>query len=62
MKRTARLKITEAENASWAEAISKYFAKVGLCAHLEILRRTPAIEFKKLAMESVIKKLKALDA
>ena len=62
MKRTARLKITETENVLWAKAISKYFAMIGLAAHLEILRATPAIEFKKKAMESVIKKLKALEA
>ena len=62
MKNTARLQITEAENVSWAKAMSKYFAKVGLYAHLEILRATPAIEFKKLAMEKIIKELKALDA
>ena len=62
MKRTARLQITEAENVSWAKAISKYFAMVELCAYLEILRATPAIEFKKRAMERVIKELKDLDA
>jgi len=62
MKRTARLKITVAEANEWAKAMSKYFAKVELCAYFEILRATPAIEIKKLAMEKVIKELKALDA
>ena len=61
MKRTARLNITEAEAKEWAEVMSKYFAKIQLCAHLEILRATPAIEMKKMAMESIIKKLAALD-
>lgn len=62
MKHTARLQITEAENVSWAKAISKYFGMIGLCAHLDILRATPAIEFKRLAIESIIKKMKALEA
>ncbi len=62
MKRTARLKKTEAEAKEWAEAMSKYFAKVGLCAHFDILRATPAIELKKMAMNKIIKELKALDA
>lgn len=62
MKRTARLQITEAENVSWVEAMSRYFAMVELCAYLEILRATPAIEFKKRAMERVIKELKAMEA
>lgn len=62
MKDTARLKITEAETKEWVEALSKYFAKVELCAYFEILRATPAIEFKKKALEKIIKELKALDA
>lgn len=49
------------KDVSWVEALSKYFARIGFCVHLEILRATPAIEFKKQAMDSVIKKLKALD-
>ncbi len=61
MKRTARLQITEAENVLWAKAISKYFGMVGLCAQLDIMRATPAIEFKKLAMDKVIKELKAME-
>ena len=39
----------------------KYFTMVGLCAHLNILRATPAIEFKKVAMDKIIKELKALE-
>ncbi len=62
MKRTARLKMTAKEFSPWQEALIKYFAKVGLCAHLEMLRATPAIEFKKLAMDKIIKELEALDA
>ena len=46
----------------WAKAFSKHFGMVGLCAQLDIMRATPAIEFKRLAMEKVIKELKALEA
>ena len=58
----SRVKVKEmAKEVSWEEAISKYFAKVELCAYFEILRATPAIEFKKRAMNKVIKQLKALE-
>lgn len=60
MKDTARLKIIEANE--WAVAMSKYFKKVGLCAHFDILRATPAIQIKKLALDKIIEELKALDA
>ncbi len=62
MKDTARLKITAKEFSPWQKALIKYFTMVGLCAHLEIMRATPAIEFKRLAMEKVIKELNALEA
>ncbi len=61
MKRTARLKITAKEFSPWQKALMKYFTMVGLCAHLNILRATPAIEFKKVAMDKIIKELKALE-
>lgn len=44
----------------WQMAMVRYFTAVGLCAHLEMLRATPAIEFKKKAMDKIIKRLEAL--
>lgn len=43
------------------EVLSKYFRLVGFCAHLDMLRATPAIEFKKKAIDKIIKKIKALE-
>jgi len=45
----------------WQMAMVRYFTAVGLCAHLNILSATPAIEFKKKEMDKIIKKLKALE-
>ena len=50
-----------AKYISWAEAISKYFEKVGLCAEFDLLRATPAIGVKNLALQNVLKKKNRYD-